>query len=201
MVTRNYTMRARADDVSTRRSAIVQALIDLAMVKLTIDITLDDVAEQAGVSTRTILRHFGDREGLLDAAIGAGIALIQAEREPAVDDPRESVRKLIDHYELRGDFVLRMLAQEDDPRIRALTANGRLLHREWVTTAFGLWLPNGHAEDVRLTDLLVVATDVYTWKLLRRDRGLARADAESRIRDLVTAVLGADPFLPDGLRR
>jgi len=40
-----------------------------------------------------------------------------------------------------------------------------------------------------LTDLLVVATDVYTWKLLRRDRGLDRPTAEARVRHLIVAVL------------
>ena len=189
-------MRARADAVGARRTAIVHALIDLAMEKLTIDITLDDVAERAGVSTRTILRHFGDRENLLDAAVRTGTALIQAEREPAADDPRESIRKLVDHYERRGGFVLRLLAQEDDPRIGTITANGRRVHREWVATAFGRWMPAHPTDRERCIDLLVVATDVYTWKLLRRDRRLSQAKTESRIRDLVTAVLGTDPFTP-----
>ena len=40
-----------------------------------------------------------------------------------------------------------------------------------------------------LVDLLVVATDVYTWKLLRRDRRLTRRQAESRVRRLVESIL------------
>jgi hypothetical protein len=40
-----------------------------------------------------------------------------------------------------------------------------------------------------LLDLLVVATDVYTWKLLRRDRRLSRRPAESRVRQLVEQIL------------
>jgi predicted acylesterase/phospholipase RssA len=42
-----------------------------------------------------------------------------------------------------------------------------------------------------LIELLVVATDVYTWKLLRVDRGLSRATAERRMRILVDAVLAS----------
>lgn len=199
-------MGVRAREVAARRDAIVHAFIELAMAKLTVDITLDEVAERAGVSTRTILRQFRDREGLLDAAIETGTALVLAEREPAGDEPRESIRRLVDHYELRGDFVLRMLAQEDDPRIGTLTTNGRLVHREWVAAAFARWLPERSVERDRLTDLLVVVTDVYAWKLLRRDRGLDRVTAEGRIRDLVAAVLGTElfgpePFAPEGERR
>jgi hypothetical protein len=40
-----------------------------------------------------------------------------------------------------------------------------------------------------VTDLLVVATDVYTWALLRRDRGLSRDHTEARMLRLVEAVL------------
>jgi AcrR family transcriptional regulator len=187
-------MRARGDAVEATRAAILRAMIDLSMERLTVDITLEDVAGRAGVSVRTVLRQFGDRNGLLDAAIEAGTAQIVAERRPASDDPGDSIRSLADHYELRGDWVLRMLAQEDDPRIASITAGGRVVHREWVITAFGRWLPKSRSERERLTDLLVVATDVYTWKLLRRDRGLSRASAQARIRDLVTAVLGTDLF-------
>jgi hypothetical protein len=34
-----------------------------------------------------------------------------------------------------------------------------------------------------------VATDVYTWKQLRRDRGLDRSTTTQRIHDLVTALI------------
>jgi hypothetical protein len=45
--------------------------------------------------------------------------------------------------------------------------------------------------DESVLDLLVVATDVYAWKLLRRDRGHSRAQTENRLHTLVTAVLTA----------
>jgi hypothetical protein len=41
-------------------------------------------------------------------------------------------------------------------------------------------------------DLLVVATDVYTWKLLRHDRGLSRSATQERMRALVDAVLAIE---------
>ena len=49
------------------------------------------------------------------------------------------------------------------------------------------------ADREALTDLLVVATDVYTWKLLRRDRDLERTVAERRVRDMITALLAPTP--------
>jgi hypothetical protein len=54
-------------------------------------------------------------------------------------------------------------------------------HRQWVRDAFAPF----DADE----DLLVVATDVYTWKLLRRDGGHCRARTEALMNQLVRAVL------------
>jgi hypothetical protein len=40
-----------------------------------------------------------------------------------------------------------------------------------------------------IVDELVVATDVYAWKLLRRDRGLSRDETAAAIRRIVDALL------------
>jgi hypothetical protein len=37
-----------------------------------------------------------------------------------------------------------------------------------------------------------VATDVYTWKLLRRDAGLSRARTEARMLTLIRSVVGEE---------
>ncbi len=80
---------------------------------------------------------------------------------------------LIAHYEKRGGMVLAMLADENDPRARQMTDSGRLAHREWVESVFAGRLPEPGDARARLVDVLVVATDVYAWKLLRLDRGLS----------------------------
>ena len=78
-----------------------------------------------------------------------------------------------------------MLGQEAvDEQVRRLTDIGRRMHRDWVRTVFA---DAADREDV--VDLLVVATDVYTWKLLRRDRGHSRAATEKQMKALVRAVL------------
>jgi AcrR family transcriptional regulator len=189
MPSRTYEMGARAETVAATRSRILRSVLDLATERLTVEVTLDDVAARAGVSVRTVLRHFGDRERLLDAAFEAASADIVAERVAPPDDRVAAIRVLVDHYELRGDLVLRLLAQEDDPRIGSAMASGRLIHREWVAAVFGSDLPTTADAREAVIDLLVVATDVYAWKLLRRDRGLKRSVVEERIRSLTTAVL------------
>ena len=79
-----------------------------------------------------------------------------------------------------------MLAQEGyDDVARKATDRGKAMHRDWVRDAFAPGRPTTR----RVLDLLVVATDVYTWKLLRIDRGHSRAVTERRMHDLVDAVL------------
>ncbi|WP_284252408.1 TetR/AcrR family transcriptional regulator [Pseudolysinimonas kribbensis] len=186
---RTYTQAARAGATEATRRAIIDAIVALAHERLTLEITLDDVARIAGVSVRTVLRHFGTRDRLLDEAVRVTVAAVESERRVAGDG--DAFGTIIDHYELRGDFMRRMLAQEDrDPRIAAFTVPGRLLHRRWVEDVFADALEGSEPERRdELVDLLVVATDLQTWALLRRDRGLERDAVEQRMRTLADRVL------------
>jgi AcrR family transcriptional regulator len=186
-------MRARAEAAEQTRQRILRAAGDLFWEKLTLEITLDDVAERAGVSVQTVLRQFGSRDGLFDAAEAFGREQVLMERAAPAGDVEAAIRAIFDHYERIGDAVLRMLGQEHwVERIKRITDRGRHTHREWVEQVFGPQLDARPARDREaLTDLLVVATDVYTWKLLRRDRGLERPQAEGRVRHMIAALLAA----------
>ena len=181
MKTRSYTMGARAESVARTRQAILEAAFELGEQKLTFAIGLADVAERAGVTVRTVLRHFGSREGLLEAVGAHAKTVIVEEREAPVGDLREAVRAIVAHYELRGDRVLRMLEEERlEPEIATHVRRGRRVHRVWVRTVFAPQLATT-SDPRELEDLLVVATDVYAWKLLRRDMGLSRRRTEDRM--------------------
>lgn len=187
---RPYRQQARAEASSRTRDAILDAMVTLGMQKATADVSLADVAERAGVSVQTVLRHFGSRDGLLDESLRHGAALIAEERRPVSSDMPTAIATLYDHYEMRGDAVIRLLAQEAfDERIAQITAQGRRTHREWVSEF--LAVASGRATDASdaLVDQLVVVTDVYTWKLLRRDRGLSRDTAQDRVLEMVAAIL------------
>ena len=192
---RPYVMRARADAVAGTRRRILQAAFDLAGEKLSLEIALADVGERAGVSVQTILRHFGSREALFDAMAAFGRAQIVAERASPAGDAPAAVQVIFSHYETRGDAVLRFLGQELwDERVKQVTERGRHVHRAWVQAVFTPQLAaRPAASREALTDLLVVATDVYTWKLLRRDRDLDRHTAQQRVQCMIGALLAAVP--------
>jgi hypothetical protein len=91
------------------------------------------------------------------------------------------VAALIGDYEITGDAVIRLLALEEKvPSVAPMLAAGRKGHREWVEAMFDA--PEAVPE-------LVVATDVYTWKLLRRDQGLSRKKTAASMRRLIQGIL------------
>jgi AcrR family transcriptional regulator len=193
--TRSYTMRARAAGVEKTRRRILDAAYGLSTERLFTDISLEAVARSAGVSVQTVLRQFGSRAGLIEATTAHAMGIVTEERQAPPGDVPQAIRILVDHYELRGDAVVLMLAQEStDPTVAALVETGRAYHRTWVEEVFAPLLAtvSDEVRDATL-DLLVVATDVYTWKLLRRDRRLDRTAAQARITQLTGAVLAMVP--------
>jgi AcrR family transcriptional regulator len=180
--------------VETTRARIAEAMFDLASTHRLAEISLEDVAAEAEVSVQTVLRHYGSRSGLVEGAREYATARIEEERAAPVGDVDGAMRVLMDHYEKHGRMSLLFLAQEDDDTVIAdITARGKRMHRDWVAEVFAPFVEGDEA----LLDLLVVATDVYTWKLLRLDRRLSRSRTQQRMTTLVRALLGAAATRPE----
>jgi AcrR family transcriptional regulator len=187
--TRPYTMTTRARAVEETRDRILDACVALHGERPVTDIGLDDIAARAEVSVQTVLRHFGTRAGLEEASFERAQQAVADERRTPVGDVASAVHVIVDHYERRGDQAMLMLDQERHQELMGrITERGKAMHRSWVQEVFAPFLAEADDSEA-LTDLLVVATDVYTWKLLRRDRRLGRDRTEQRIRHLVDALL------------
>lgn len=182
-VTRAYVQRDRAAAVQRTREAILEAAVGLGYRQPLAQVTLPAIAAEARVSVQTLLRQFGSRDGVIDAAVAWARPEVLAERTADADDVEASLAAIVDHYERVGDGVLLLLGQESwEPVAARVTSPGKRLHREWVEKVFP-------ARPAEIHDLLVVATDVYAWKLLRRDRGLSRDDTLARVTAMVEAVI------------
>ena len=192
-------MTARAVGVEATRNRILKAVVDLAATRRISEITLASIAGEAGVTVQTVLRQFGSRLGALEAAKAYGATRVRRDRATPVGDVVAALRVLVAHYEDGGRAALLMLAQElDDEFAATITAGGRAVHRAWVREVFAPYLATDAHDE--LVDLLVVATDVYAWKLLRLDRGLSRRRTLSLMTALVECVLGISPSLNPGGR-
>jgi AcrR family transcriptional regulator len=187
--TRAYDRTSRAAAMEETRQRILSAVFQLSGEKHTLEIVLSEVADRAETTVQTILRHFGSREGLFDAVIPFAREQIAEERSTPAGDIDAAIAVVHAHYEKRGPWVLNLLAQEHaDDRIRQVVTEGRQAHRLWVSSAFRPQLdalPPGDREGA--LDLLVAATDVYVWSILRRER--SAAIAEQRVGTLVRAIL------------
>lgn len=186
-MTRAYTLGARADAAARTRESILDATIALAYELERVDFPLEQIAARAERSVQTLLRHFTSRDGLIAAAVERGIAQVVEERRPT-GDIVGSLRVLVAHYERRGRFVLSLLAMTGDSGADDITSPGRRLHRAWVEEVFGDAIARA-SDAAELTDLLVVATDVSAWKLLRLDRDLSAATVERRMMAMADALI------------
>jgi hypothetical protein len=101
------------------------------------------------------------------------------------------VRTIVAFYDRLGEWSLRLQAQEhSDELSRQTVVLGRRVHREWVEEVFAPQLI-ARRDRKELVDLLVVATDLLTWKILRRDGRMDRSTTCKRMLRLVRAVLPA----------
>ena len=190
--TRPYSMTLRGARSASTRARILEVARELLDDPSTA-VTLERVAERADVSVQTILRHFNSKRELMIEVIGS---LRSGERGVASPSPSvaASVRVLFDDYELIGDRVIRMLAEEHRmSELEAGAREGRRSHRQWVLASFDDYLsPLSPQQRTGVVTQLLVVTDVYAWKLLRRDFALAREEAEETMVGLIEGVLHRD---------
>lgn len=189
---RPYRMQARARSTEATREAILDA-VEEAFEELFYDeITLDTIADRAGVSVQTIIRHFGSKDGLYAASMLHVGNKMSADRGLVpVGNVKEIVDDLVDHYEKYGNRVLRLLAQEDRvPALHQVAEIGRVFHAQWCAEAFspGLEGLRGAKRERRLTQF-VTCTDIYVWKLLRLDRELSLKETKLAMRELIEPLM------------
>lgn len=187
---RVYRQTARAAATEELRQRIVAAFYELLSSRWVDEVTLDEVAASAGTTRQTVIRLFGGKEGLLKAIA----AIVETQAEPRLSLSRDvsvagAIQALIDHYESVGDLILRLLGQEErHPALHPILERGRREHRAWVAKWFGGTMKG--VEQERQVTRLVVVTDIYTWKLLRRDFGNSRKEVTLLITGLIEQLTG-----------
>ena len=188
---RDYRQTARAEAAEVTRLRIVEAFSECWRRQWFDEITLEEVADRAEVSVRTVIRQFGGKEGLVGAFVTYVAPQVDARRTVTPGDIGEAINRLVDNYEVVGDATIRALAQEERlPALGPLIRKGRDGHRAIIGANFAPWLdPLPPADRPRAVDALVIVTDIYAWKLLRRDMGRSEKETRSMMCALVKAAL------------
>ncbi len=186
---RPYRQAARAEAAVATTCAVKAAALQLLMQRWYDDISLDDIAREAGVSSKTVQRQFGSKENLARTVLLEYGAENSAWRDHIEAGNLEvAIVAIVGMYEAIGDSLMRFLALEHKlPLAAEVISMGRVIHKRWVERVFGPLL--GVLPKRQSIALLVVATDVYVWKLLRRDAGLSQSLTVKSMRSLALLAI------------
>lgn len=189
---RTYRATVQEEMKALSRQRIIDTVVALNEDEWLDAITLQQIADEAGLTVKTVQRHFGSKENLLVEVHTDVLSRPEMQRrEPEPGNITEAVACVVAHYEVMGRSLWRLLMQEDRyPSLKPLLENGRSFHQSWVQRAFAPQL----AAYPELLDQLYVLTDLFTWKLLRLERGLSMAETEETMVGMITAVLTSDQF-------
>jgi len=191
--TRGYRQKARAEaaEASTRR--IVEAFLKRAESEWFDKVRLEDVAADSGVTVQTVIRKFGNKQGLLEVAhqhMGASVAV---RRQVTPGDVDSAIKALVRDYEEAAPLILRLLDQEQmHPVLKPTLDVGRRGHREWLAGTFAEKLGRlSSARRQATLDALVVAADIYVWRLVRIDMGRSVPAYKQIVKQMMLAALAA----------
>ena len=188
-MTRTYDMSTRSRKAAQTTETIIAATERLLTEKPLEEVSLNAIAGESGVTVQTVLRHMESREGCIVAVAERVSSRVQNQRGSSeTGNITDAIEKLITHYEQEGKLVLNLLAQQHSGESFAsnFTSEGRSYHRQWVERCFAPHITKNYSE---LIDTLVVATDIYTWKLLRLDLGRPLHTTKTIITNMVKKIL------------
>jgi AcrR family transcriptional regulator len=116
---RSYDMHSRGVAAEATRERLLGCGQELFLSRWYDEVTIAVVAREAGVSSQTLLNHFGSKENLFAEVVKRLAAELNERRDRAESaDIAGAVAILVDDYEITGDATIRLLAIEE--RIPAL---------------------------------------------------------------------------------
>ena len=189
---RTYRGTVQAEIAALTEQRIIEAGLALFDEQWNDQITLEQLAQRAGVTVQTILRRFGSKENLANVVSQEAFRRATELRiEPPIGDLSTIVHGLIIYYEAGGERMLRGLVQEaHQPHLHAIIDVARASHREWLERAFKIHLEQrDEAARARLLAQLSTLTGVYTWYQLRRESGLSQEETEHALYEMIDKLL------------
>lgn len=196
MTPRPYTQRRRASSTLVTRDAIVTAAMSVYRDVGLRDATMKAIAERADVSRGTILNHFGDGDGLLDAVLDRILATLE------VPDERLLAGKDSDEDRIRA-YVAGMVAffrrsalwwpvfesAMQRPHLKAREADYWVAIGRLQNAALGPELASDPLVQAAVSGMIHPATmGQLLWTL--ESGGMATADSARVIEDLVVGFVG-----------
>jgi AcrR family transcriptional regulator len=125
---RPYSSPVRAAGVAATRQRIIDAVLT-TMARGVTELSVPTVAREAGVSVKTVYRHFGTKAGLVESLAGYLYARNELERLPrprTLDDLRPAIRALFRRLDAVDPAALAALLTRTGWQARRATIPARL---------------------------------------------------------------------------
>jgi AcrR family transcriptional regulator len=190
---RPYRMVARAEAVEATGKRIVEAAASLFGTMLYEQVSLEAVAERAATTVQTIIRRFGSKDGLFaEVAQRRRSEIHGLRRGVQPGDIGAALTVLLDEYERWGTEILLLLAQEGRSALLSeIVESGRRFHHEWVKQVFSPLFEQATPAARRLgLQQIGAATDIYIWKIFRRDLGLDPRQTKAAMTGMIEGIVG-----------
>lgn len=182
----------RRERSADSRRRILQAMVDLIESGLPAP-TAEAVAVRAGVSLRTVFRHFEEMEKLhLEIA-----AMVFERVRPILDKPfairtwpevlHEGIARRAEFFEILSPFKTAIDVYRH--RSRPIAAQHRrisVMSRDLLAVS----LPSALVADREAFELLNLLLSIETWQRLRDQQGMSVAEATAAVRRGAEAVVG-----------
>jgi AcrR family transcriptional regulator len=176
-------MSARRAAMEATREAILDTAVELFTPRWYDEVTLAEIARAAGVSTQTVVNHFGGKSQLYLAGVAERVApAIRELRSGAVPgDLPSTVDAVLTDYESTGEGTMRTLGIAPRiPELAEMLESGRTWHHEWTAEQLAPLLRHvrGRAR-TRVVRGAATVLDVTTWHDLRVRQGLSRSETRA----------------------
>jgi AcrR family transcriptional regulator len=188
---RKYDSPARLEAKQDTRERILDAVVDVVTREGVHAFTVQNVANAAGVSHRTVYRHFATREALLDGLdellVRRGLAAGLIPEIVELDDLSGLVREIFTAFDAHRDgmraYVVISIAL--GRRVPGFDERTRLF-REHVARSFPGLTPDEVAEAGSVLRLLVGSR---TWYLLTQEQDMSTTAAARAASSAIAAIL------------
>src|SRR5574337_1415478 len=118
---RPYVMTKRAEQAEAAKARILASAVQFCGERPIDGFTIDEVANSAGVSVRTVLRAYGSKEELVLASLFELAKNGEWLTRVVAGDVADAVTLQFDIYESVGDLILRLLDAEcGRPALKAM---------------------------------------------------------------------------------
>ena len=210
MATRSYEQKARAEEAERTRMRIIDAVFERLREAPAEPVSVDQIAQMAGVARSTVYASFGTRSGLFEAvgrelvARGNYEQLLAAKHEPdARDHLRTGLRAASEMIAANRDIfiALRSMAQLDE---RAVGPAARRMDEE---RAAGMRRLAGRLAEQGVLrkglsvkdaeNILWVLTSIESFDALHTGRGMSTNRAVAVLIDAAENALYAEPYDPE----